>query len=115
MQQQHGALSYEDLRKSVEISYKQLTDEIVTKVCNAVRANFKVAIKQKGGNWYVEHRHKDRVAEQQCCRCLATYTGDGASALNLCDHRGCMLGVHERCLGRNESSAGRFYCDTHRK
>ena len=79
MQQQHGALSYEDLRNSVEISYKELTDEVVTKVCNAVRANFKVAIKQQGGNWYVEHRHKDHVAKQQCCRCLATYTGDGAS------------------------------------
>ena len=72
MQQQHGALSYEDLRKSVEISYKELTDEVVTKVCNAVRVNFKVAIKQQGGNWYIEHRHRDRVAEQKCCRCLAT-------------------------------------------
>jgi len=85
------------------------TDAVVTKVCNAVRANLKVAMKKAGGNWYVEHRHKERAREEECCRCRATYTGDGPSALNLCDHRGCMLGVHTRCLRRGESATGIFF------
>ena len=114
-QQEQDALTMDEIRESVAISYDELTDAVVTKVCNAVRANLKVAMKKAGGNWYVEHRHKERAREEECCRCRATYTGDGPSALNLCDHRGCMLGVHTRCLRRGESATGIFFCDTHHK
>jgi hypothetical protein len=113
-QQEHGGHTLEDIRDGVNKAYEELTDESVTKVCNAVRANFKVAIKKGGGNWYVEHRHKERVPEEKCCRCGATYTGDGPSALNLCDKRGCMLGVHTRCLRARERAGDPFYCDSHR-
>ncbi len=113
-QQEHGALSLDDIRASVESAFSELTNKTITRVCNAVRANFKVVIKKNGGNWYVEHRHKGRVPEETCCRCNATYTGDGKSTLLLCDHRGCMSGIHRRCLRRNETSRGTFYCDNHR-
>ena len=109
-------MDLDEIRQSVKVAFDELTDLTVTKVCNAVRANFKVTMKHQGGNWYVEHRNKERVREEECCRCRATYTGTGPSALNLCDWRGCMLGVHTRCLKRNERvpARGKFYCDTHR-
>ena len=114
-QQQEGALSYEAIRESVKVAFEDLTDEVVTKVCNTVRANFKVVMKKSGGNWYIEHRHKERVREEACCRCKATYTGDGPSSLILCDFRGCMWGVHRRCLKRRETVGDKFYCDSHRE
>ena len=113
-QQQEGAMTFDEIRAGVDAAYAALSDEVVTKVCNAVRANFKVALKKNGGNWYIEHRHKDRVREEECCRCHATYTGDGESALNLCDHRGCMWGVHKRCLKSGERVGNKFYCDFHK-
>ena len=90
-QQEEGAVDLDEIRQSVKVAFDELTDLTVTKVCNAVRANFKVTMKHQGGNWYVEHRNKERVREEECCRCRATYTGPGPSALNLCDWRGCML------------------------
>ena len=113
-QQQAGSITYDEIRQSVKDAYDGLTDATVTKVCNAVRANFRIAIKKQGGNWYIEHRHKDRVRDEECCRCRATYTGDGESTLLLCDHRGCMWGIHRRCLRRGERAGKKFFCDSHR-
>ena len=113
-QQQEGALTVDEIRASVKVAFDELTNETITKVFNAVRANFKVTLSKNGGNWFTEHRHKERVREEACCRCLATYTGDGASSLILCDFRKCMLGVHKRCLKRGEHAGNKFYCDMHR-
>ena len=115
MQQQHGSLTYQEICDSVKFAFDELTPSTVTKVCNAVRANFKLSMQKKGGNWYVEHRHKDRVREETCCRCNATYTGEGPSAMNLCDSRGCLMGVHNRCLLTGEHVGNKFYCDLHKK
>ena len=30
-------------------------------------------------------------------------------------HRGCMLGVHKRCLRRGEAVGNEFYCNLHKK
>ena len=54
-QQEHGALTYDEICASVDLAYSELTDKTVTKVCNAVHANFKLSMEKNGGNWYVEH------------------------------------------------------------
>ena len=45
-QQQEGAMTFDEIRAGVDAAYAALSDEVVTKVCNAVRANFKVALKK---------------------------------------------------------------------
>lgn len=114
MQQQAGALSLEDIRKSTFDAFELITPELCTKAANRVRANMRVVVKKQGGNWFVEHRQSEYQPEASCCRCGATYTGEGESALVLCDKRGCMSGVHNRCLGRKTVPLGKFFCDSHK-
>ena len=43
-QQEEGAVDLDEIRQSVKVAFDELTDLTVTKVCNAVRANFKVTM-----------------------------------------------------------------------